>query len=110
MVITLKNKYQITLKKLIQQCLDCGGIPETIRLTPTEGWLLLKEISLFYQDPDYINQFSFNHADDVSDLRFIFPQISHYDKQQAKQLLVDWIDRKYTICFQQIPLYISNKD
>lgn len=106
MVLTFKNKFQIALDGVIEEGIKVGGIPDKIVLDPTEAWQLLKELSYFYQQPSYIDNFDLQHTADVSDLRFILPQLLSYDKPKAKQLLKQWMCNKYTIKYKNVPLII----
>lgn len=106
MIIHMKNKYQLALVKLIQECKEKGGIPDYIEVDPNEAWGILKEINRFQFDKDFDERWMEEtkslfrlkmNKSGIEDVRFIVHSDKVYDYDVASELVKSWWRKEFSV-------------
>ena len=106
--LQIKNKYSVSLAKLIRESKKDGGIPDFIEVSAKEAWEILNEIRA------------------VRNTGFVIEGTAHYDPQfllnasqekleliVAEDLVTRWFKGDYNVFFKKesdrIPIYVKRK-
>lgn len=105
--LTIKNKYQVTLGKLVKESKEQGAIPDVIDINGREAWDILNEIRLvgsggFAVEPNgkFDPQFMLRNSKEP------------FDQQTAEDLVTRWWKKEFQMVFkyeeERIPLVVKN--
>ena len=107
MIIRLKNKYQLALQKMVQDCENKGGIPDYIEVIPGEAWDILKEMQACKsKKAKYEAKYSLAGAEDV---RFQIYGSSPIDIEMANVLVRRWMKEEFIVSYDEIPIKVVQK-
>lgn len=107
----IKNKYEVSLKELIQQTRQKGGVPERIDISPQEAWDILREIHRFGRNSPF--SIGSKHGHTTSTQFELSSRLVNNSnpiaREEATQLIKQWMQGEFEIFFNDIPLTVKRE-
>ena len=108
-VLQLKNKYEVSLTKLLKQSAEDGGVPDFFEVSGREAWEILNEMRAVPQTKFVIE------STDEYDPQFILKSTTEkLDHDTAQDLVTHWFNKEFGVTLKKdantiVPLRVTVK-
>jgi len=107
--LQIKNKYEVTFKKLISESRGAGGVPDLLQVNGKEAWDILNEMRLVG-----MHGFEVEATDEYDPNFMLRSSKDKLDKETATDLVTRWWKKEFKVNFlddhkRRIPIEVISK-